>query len=317
MADLYLPGGSTPTTVIGVGCAYLTEGFSRDQDRPIIDAAYDAGARHFDVAPSYGMGTAEGVLGRALVGRRDQVTIATKVGIARNEASRSRLLLRAILAPTRNLRQRFGPQVVAKPRQLDFSPAYVEAALADSLRRLRTDYVDAYLLHEVTPDLVTPELVNLLLARKAAGDLLALGLATTPASTRAILAAWPGVFDIIQHSWSVLDAPLPRSEIFRVTHRAILHGLGPVRAWLASDPPAVRRLSLATELDVADPRTLSAMLLGAAVAENAGGLVLVASRSPARTRANIAAGLDLRMTEAGLALSKALRAEPGLTRASL
>lgn len=61
----FLPNGLLSTSQVGVGCAYLTEGFGMEEAR-VIDAAYEAGARHFDVAPQYGMGTAEKVLGFAL-----------------------------------------------------------------------------------------------------------------------------------------------------------------------------------------------------------------------------------------------------------
>lgn len=310
-----LPGGASPTSAVGVGCAYLTEGFTPDQDRPIIDAAFEAGARHFDVAPSYGMGTAEAVLGRALAGRRDRVTIATKVGIARNQATSGRLLLRALLAPTRSLRRRSAPATPMQ-RQLDFSPSYVETMLVDSLRRLRTDYLDAYLLHEVTPELVTPALVSLLQRVKAAGKTRAIGLATSHDSATAITQAWPGVFDIVQHSWSVLDSPLGPSPQFRITHRAIMLGLEPLQAWLRSDPAAGRRLSEATGGDVTDERQLSAMLVGAAVAQNINGIVLVASRSTSRTRSNIAAGLDQSSIDAGRRLTVALSAEVARPRAT-
>lgn len=313
MADLRLPGGTISTSVVGVGCAYLTEGFSRDQDRPIIDAAFDAGARHFDVASSYGMGTAESVLGRALVGRRDRVTIATKVGIARNEASRGKLLLRALLAPTRGLRRRVVPGMPA-PRQLDFSPAHVESMLGNSLRGLRTDYLDAYLLHEVTPELMTEELVSQLLAIKAAGKARSIGLATSVDSATAITKAWPGVFDIVQYSWGALDPPLGPSDEFRITHRAIMRGFAPLKSWFSADPAAARRFSEATLHDVTDERVLAALLLGGAIAENQGGIVLVASRSASRTRANIEAGLDRAYVDAGRRLSTALSAEPNRPR---
>lgn len=314
MADLRLPGGTTPTSVIGVGCAYLTEGFSRDQDRPVIDAAFEAGARHFDVAPPYGMGTAEAVLGRALVGRRDRVTIATKVGLARNEAARGKLLLRTLLAPARGIRRRAAPDLSAR-RLLDFSPAYVESMLHDSLRRLGTDYLDAYLLHEVTPELVTSELVSRLLAIRSAGKAKAIGLATSLQSATAITAAWPGVFDIVQHSWGPIDAAVQPLEGFRITHRAIMRAFAPLQSWLRGDRTAARRLSEATQQDVADGRILAALILGAAIAANQGGMVLVASRSASRTRANIAAGLDRTIVDAGRRLVAALSAEPGRPRA--
>jgi aryl-alcohol dehydrogenase-like predicted oxidoreductase len=200
------------------------------------------------------------------------------------------------------------------PRQLDFSPAYVGTMLEDSLRRLRTDYLDAYLLHEVRPALVTPELVALLQARRAAGQVRAIGVATSPESASSIIAAWPGVFDIVQQSWSALDASLAPSLPFRITHRAIMRSLAPLRTWLDGDPAAARRLSEATLHDVTDGRVLSALLLGAAVAENAGGVVLVASRSASRTRANIAAGLEHANIDAGRRLRVALMAEPNRPR---
>jgi aryl-alcohol dehydrogenase-like predicted oxidoreductase len=309
MDDFRLPGGTIATSRVGVGCAYLTEGFSRDQDRPVIDAAFDAGARHFDVAPSYGMGTAEGVLGRALAGRRHQVTIATKVGIARTEAGRGRLLLRALLAPTRTLRRKAGLSISA-PRRLDFSPDYVAAMLEGSLRRLQTDYVDAYLLHEVTPDLISPGLLELLAARKAAGQIRSIGLATSLEHASTIVATWPGVFDIVQHSWSALDEPLGPLQQFRITHRAIMRAFAPLRTWLATDTAAARRLSAATSHDVSEPAALSALLLGAAAAANSRGVVLVASRSARRTQANVAAAHNPAIIDAGRRLSAALAAEP-------
>jgi len=309
MSERRLPHGTIATTPVGIGCAYLTEGFTADQDRRIIDIAFETGARHFDVAPSYGMGTAEGVLGRALRGRRDQVTIATKVGQPRNEANRGKLLLRAIMAPTRGLRRNAGTPASSPQRQLDFSPAFVAGMLEDSLRRLCTDYVDAYLLHEVTPELVTPELLTLLADRKAAGQVRAIGLATSRAHADAIVSAWPGVFDIVQHSWNAFDPPLPPSPLFRITHRAIMGAMHRMTAWFRADPAAARRLADTTGCEVFDPRVLSALLLGAAMSANQGGITLVASRSVLRTKANVAAGLDPRNIEAGRRLVEAVVAE--------
>ncbi len=310
MSELCLPHGNVITTPIGVGCAYLTEGFTPDHDGRIVDVAFEAGARHFDVAPSYGMGTAEGVLGRALRRRRDRVTIATKVGLPRNEASRGKLLLRAILAPTRGLRRKVPTSLLPPKRQLDFSPAFVARMLEGSLRRLCTDYVDAYLLHEVTPELLTPELLALLADRKSAGQVRAIGLATSRADADAIVAAWPGVFDIVQHSWNAFDPPLPPPLHFRITHRAIMGAMDRMTTWLRGDRATARRLSDATGRDVSDPGVLSALLLGAAISANPGGITLVASRSTQRTKANIAAGLEPHNIEAGRRLAQAVAAEP-------
>lgn len=315
MPEVRLPGSEVPTSAIGVGCAYLTEGFTPDEDRRIIDAAFEAGARHFDVAPSYGMGTAEAVLGRALAGRRGRVTITTKVGIPRHEASRGKILLRALLAPARQLRRRFQfTKPRSRSRQLDFSPGYVEATLSDSVRMLRTDYLDAFLLHEVSPALVTDELVELLTRRKSAGQVRAIGLATSEENATAILAAWPRIFDVVQYSWSVFDPPLAPELPFRIIHRAIMHGLSPLRALVNSDPTVARLIGDATGHDVMDPRVLPALLVGAAISENRGGIVLVASRNATRTRANVEAALDPEIVAAGRALRDVIRTQAYHTR---
>jgi len=89
--------------------------------RRIIGHALDAGVTALDTANLYCDGDAERIVGRALPGRRDQVTLTTKVGAWRREG---------------------------------LSAARVVASLDESLARLGTDFVDVYLLH--VPDPATP-----------------------------------------------------------------------------------------------------------------------------------------------------------------
>jgi aryl-alcohol dehydrogenase-like predicted oxidoreductase len=86
-----------------------------------ISAALDAGITCFDTAPSYGNGHAETVLGTALTGRRDDVVLVTKGGLVWNERS----------------------EVLGE----DGSLIHLETVLDQSLRRLRTDAVDLFLIH--------------------------------------------------------------------------------------------------------------------------------------------------------------------------
>src|SRR5690606_31330623 len=81
-------------------------------------AAIDAGIDWFDTAPLYGFGLAEERLGRALLGRRDRVHVATKC-----------------------CRDRFDG--------FDFSARRVTDSVEESLRRLRTDHVDLLQIHDV------------------------------------------------------------------------------------------------------------------------------------------------------------------------
>lgn len=76
-----------------------------------VHAALDAGINYIDTAPSYGDGNSESIIGEATQHRRDEFTLATKVGYR------------------------------------DLSAAAVTASVEDSLRRLRTDVIDVIQFH--------------------------------------------------------------------------------------------------------------------------------------------------------------------------
>jgi aryl-alcohol dehydrogenase-like predicted oxidoreductase len=116
--------GSLEVPVVGLGCNNFGSRLDEGRTRRVVDAALDVGVTFFDTADTYGRTQSETFLGRILEGRRDRVVLATK----------------------------FGMQVDRTRRGA--APAYVRRALEDSLRRLRTDRIDLYQLHE--PDPATP-----------------------------------------------------------------------------------------------------------------------------------------------------------------
>lgn len=99
-------------------------GWGEQQDDAVsiraIEAAFDSGVNFFDTADAYGVGHSEELLGRIFSGRRAQVVIASKGG---------------------NLTDKDGNW------QKDFSGEFLTARVEDSLRRLKTDYIDLYQLH--------------------------------------------------------------------------------------------------------------------------------------------------------------------------
>lgn len=320
MSIPYLPNGSIPTSRIGIGCAYLTEGIGLGDGTRIVHAAFDAGARHFDVAPQYGYGTAEKVLGHALRDRRPRVTIASKVGIPRGRASKARLVARALAAPLRTyLRRTTRPVAVGSTRrggERRFDVRYVESSLRETLRYLATDYLDAWLLHMVCLEDITDELLTFLFAQREAGRVRSFGLATARPESERILAAYPNTFDIAQHCWSVLDPPLPLCSDghFLITHRTLARAYRPLREWFADDREACRRLSGEVGVDLADAAQLSSSLIGASLAANPAGISLVASHDVARTQANVAAAQDEHIVAAGRRLADLLLDEPRCPR---
>jgi myo-inositol catabolism protein IolS len=127
----YRQFGKTDSKVsaIGFGCWEVggTYGrIDRGQFDRAVHQAIDDGITCFDTAEAYGMGVSEEALAEALGSRRNQVSIVTK----------------------------FGTGYAELPTRRDSSRARVKASIDKSLQRLRTDHVDAYLVH--WPDPATP-----------------------------------------------------------------------------------------------------------------------------------------------------------------
>src|SRR5438309_11773394 len=74
-------------SAIGFGCASLGSRVDAKSGLAALARAFDAGVIWFDVAPSYGDGHAEVLLGKFLAGKRSQVAICTKVGIVPGRVS--------------------------------------------------------------------------------------------------------------------------------------------------------------------------------------------------------------------------------------
>jgi aryl-alcohol dehydrogenase-like predicted oxidoreductase len=117
-------------SVAGLGGNNFGRRLDVDATRAVVDAAMDAGITLIDTAESYGSGRSEEFLGEVLSGRRDQVVLATKFG-------------------HRNVDLGYGPAAGARGGR-----GYIMRAVEQSLRRLRTDYIDLYQVH--TPDPATP-----------------------------------------------------------------------------------------------------------------------------------------------------------------
>jgi aryl-alcohol dehydrogenase-like predicted oxidoreductase len=116
--------GSLEVSVAGLGCNNFGWRIGPEESAATIDAAIDAGINFFDAADIYGEGRSEDFLGKALGPRRRNVIIATKFGM------------------------KMGPDKEGG------KPAYVKQAAEASLRRMGTDYIDLYQIHQ--PDAKTP-----------------------------------------------------------------------------------------------------------------------------------------------------------------
>jgi myo-inositol catabolism protein IolS len=121
---------------------------SRDDIERAMLHAVEMGVNFFDTADAYGLGRSEETLGETLRACRGRIAIATK----------------------------FGVRVENGKTFYDNSPAYIERALAASLKRLHTDYIDLYQVHYLDGITPIPQLMEALIAHKQKGDIRAIGL---------------------------------------------------------------------------------------------------------------------------------------------
>lgn len=177
------------------GCARLTGGASARSSRRLIETCLAAGIRHFDTAPSYGLGTAEAVLGSVLTDRSD-IRVTVKLGSARPRWGRLLTYARALKGAARPrvspLRDDFVPASPAAAGDAPLlSPEGMRRSLDHSRRALRRDRFDLLLLHEITPDRIDQRHIDLLEEERRDGRAEAVGWSTGAVVDRSLLDRTP------------------------------------------------------------------------------------------------------------------------------
>jgi aryl-alcohol dehydrogenase-like predicted oxidoreductase len=121
-------------SVVGLGTNNFGGRIDYEQSKAVLDEAIEQGITLLDTADIYSQGTSEEFIGRALEGRRDAVFVATK----------------------------FGKPMDANPSEARGSREYIRWAVEESLRRLRTDVIDVYQMHEADPSTPVEETLGAL-----------------------------------------------------------------------------------------------------------------------------------------------------------
>ena len=185
--------GSLSVSVVGLGCNNFGERLDAERTAAVVQAALDAGITFFDTADIYGGTRSEEFLGRALGRRREGVVVATKFGMEVDERRRG-----------------------AKPE-------YVRQAVEDSLRRLGTDRIDLYQLHQPDPTTPIADTLGALDEIVRAGKVREIGCSNFSATElrAAQGVVQPGVarFVSVQNEYSLLHR-VPEREVLDECRRA-------------------------------------------------------------------------------------------------
>ena len=146
---------------LGLGCMGMSDFYGERNDADSLKTlarAAEIGVTFWDTSDMYGPFHNEELIGKALTGIRDRITLATKFGIVRDPAN---------------------PQV----RGFNGRPEYVKSACEASLKRLKTDVIDLYYLHRVDPDTPIEDTVGAMGELVKEGKIRGIGLSEVSAVT--------------------------------------------------------------------------------------------------------------------------------------
>src|SRR3954469_11188248 len=145
---------ASPPARIGFGCASLGSRFDVREATAALERAFAAGIDWFDVAPSYGDGSAEGIVGAFAAAHPGAVRLVTKVGLTASPDWKVAVRPLARWAVSRVPALRPIARRAHSARPIVLTARTIEDSLSRSLRRLRAKRVDALLLHDVQPETV-------------------------------------------------------------------------------------------------------------------------------------------------------------------
>lgn len=301
MKQVTLRGTPITTSQLGFGCAGLMRLPTEAERQRVLATAFDQGVRHFDAARMYGLGKVEGILGDFTRTRRDQLTITTKFGIQLNayasRFSNIQSAVRRILALSPALRQFARRRSQALYKEQAFGIEDARQSLETSLRELKTDYIDVFLLHECSAEgLRGDDLLGFLEDAHSSGKIRCYGIATTFPNTLDICREFPNYAPVVQFDNDALSRHLdvlPGAETRGIlTHSALSQSLDAVFQSVSSDTRQAARWSEATGLDCSSRAILSSLLLAYCLRANPDGVVLFHSNTAAHITANAQAAGD-------------------------
>lgn len=277
---------------LGFGTSGLGSRVGRRKALRLLEAAYDAGIRHFDTAPPYGAGEAEAIMGEFLRSNPAGVTVTTKFGLeppARSFATRAKLVTgRWLLSMAPALkRNRPGGATVA-PVSAAVSPISLRRSLDRSTAALGRP-PEALLLHEQPWDRWTPALTEEIEDLRVAKQIGAWGWAPAAGELPSLVSErLPGqVVQVADQDWSALQASRPSGRLV-VTHSVFDRQRQAVLQRLAAEPSFVVQCSAALELDAGARRRMGRLFLQAAMERNRDGTVLFSSTDEGTIRRNAA-----------------------------
>jgi aryl-alcohol dehydrogenase-like predicted oxidoreductase len=195
--------GGLDVAALGLGCMGMSQMYGtadRAESLATVRRALDLGVTFLDTSDVYGDGHNEGLVGEAIAGRRDEVQLATKFSLRRNDRG---------------------------GMDIDGRPENVRACAEASLSRLGVDVIDLYYQHRVDPTVPIEDTVGAMAELVQAGKVRYLGLSEASAASITRAAAVHPIA-ALQSEWSLWtrDLEVPGADGRSVLDVARAHGIG-------------------------------------------------------------------------------------------
>jgi aryl-alcohol dehydrogenase-like predicted oxidoreductase len=194
-----IPGIETEVSRVGLGTwaigGWKWGGTDDEASIQTIRSALDLGVNLIDTAPVYGFGHAEELVGRAVAGRRHEAVIATKVAMEWPDGKIQR----------------------------NASAARIRTEIEDSLRRLRTDYIDLYQVHWPDARVPTDETAGEMEKLRREGKILSIGVSNySPSQMEAF--RHTGSLSVVQSPYNLFERAIDADVLpyARRTHLTLL-----------------------------------------------------------------------------------------------
>lgn len=174
--------------VSGEGGGYGFGAISESQATEVLQAAYERGIRLFDTAPIYGFGLSEERMGLALAGNsavRKNIVLVSKLGVTWDKDRKV---------------------------TVDNSPECVRRMLEESLTRLKTNYLDVYMIHWPDPKTPVEKTMEALVKAKEEGLIRCIGASNFDTELLG-RAQSVGAIDVLQSRFCALDET-PKNTLF-------------------------------------------------------------------------------------------------------
>jgi aryl-alcohol dehydrogenase-like predicted oxidoreductase len=173
-------------------------GTKRNDPEGAIHAAIDHGINLIDTAPIYGYGHSEELVGNALQGRRDKVILATKCGLVWYKKEGHKFLDATEQGLAESERDK------KYEIYINLRPAMIRHEIEESLRRLKTDYIDLYQTHWQDSTTPTEDAMAELVKLKQEGKIRAIGCSNATVEQMKRYQS-VGQLDVDQEQYSMLQ----------------------------------------------------------------------------------------------------------------